>query len=334
MIVPTLARMLIREHIHRPIKGRVLTLGRQTIAMNYEQLIQLLEQENFSISDQVLKDIKIKYDNQTRVGKKNTDFISDEVFFNLLGVKQLSVMDVSEYESADILHDLNKPIPASLEGQFDFIIDGGTFDHLLDLRVAFENVVKMLKTGGRVFQWNAASNFTGDTYLSFSPDFFYDYYTLNKFTDCKVYLVETDVRGGQREPWDVYEFSGTKYRYFHSKRILMVIVLAEKGANSTYDGIPIQSQYRDDHILQIYKDGQKAISLSDRKPYKGSELGMKINSSEINKPVRKSIFNKVVSKYKEKGLAWVFYKCLNNLNPFSRKPERREVEGYRYVGKI
>ena len=47
MIVPTLAKLIIREHLYKPLKGRVLTLGRQTVAMNYKQLIELLKQEGY-----------------------------------------------------------------------------------------------------------------------------------------------------------------------------------------------------------------------------------------------------------------------------------------------
>lgn len=329
MIVPTLARMLIREHIYRPIKGRVLTLGRQTISMTYEQFIELLKQENFPIAGQILEDVKIKYDNQTRAGKE-TNFIRDEVFFDLLGIKKINVMDVSNYEGADILHNLNDPIPTSLEGQFDFIIDGGTFDHLLDLRVAFENVVKLLKAGGRVFQWNAASNFAGAAYVSLGPDLFYDYYSLNKFADCKVYLAAVDDMG-QSELWDLYEFKGAKeYGYFYSKRILMTVVIAEKGMDSTYSSIPVQTQYRDAHLLQIYKDRQKIISLSDRKPYKGSMFGIRVRKPKTRKSTKSPILNKIVLKYKENGLAWVCSKCLRRLKRYIK----REIEGFRYIGKI
>jgi len=333
MIVPTLARMLIREHIYRPIKGKVLALGRQTIAMSYEQLIELLEQEKFPVSEETLKDMKIKYDTQTRVGKE-TDFISDEFFFNLLGIEKVDVMDVSDYEGADILHDLNEPVPDSLVGQFDFIIDGGTFDHLIDLRMAFENVVKMLKPCGRVFQWNAASNFIGAAYLSFGPDLFYDYYTLNKFADCKVYVAAVDDIS-QNELWDLYEFLGNAgYGHFYSKRILMTIVMAEKGRDSTYNSIPVQAQYRDAHLLRIYKDNQKIIASSDRKSYKGTKFGIKVSKFKTCMPAKRSIINRIALKYKEKGLVWVYRRSLEEMGFLFRRHLKGEISGFKYVGKI
>jgi hypothetical protein len=109
MIVPTLARLIIREHLYKPIQGNVLTLGRQTIAMTYEQLIELSQQEGFLISEDDLKRITVSQDQKTRVGK-GTGYISDDVFFSLFGIRQIHVMDVSDYEGADIIHNLNMPI--------------------------------------------------------------------------------------------------------------------------------------------------------------------------------------------------------------------------------
>jgi len=329
MIVATLARMLIREHLYRPIKGKVLTLGRQTISMTYGQFVQLLKQENFPVSQESLKDLEKKHDSLTRAGR-DTNFISDEVFFDLLGIKNVNVMDVSSYEGADILHNLNDPIPASLEGVFDFIIDGGTFDHLLNLRIAFENVVRLLKPGGRVFQWNAASNFTGGAYVSLGPDIFYDYYSLNKFTDCKVYLAAVDDMG-QNELWDLYEFSGDKeYGYFYSKRILMTVVLAEKGMDSTFGLIPVQSQYRDEHLKQVYRENQEAFALSKRKGYQGTCLGIRLRRSKIHRPKTEPLLTTVSLKYKQNGAKWVFLKCLKRIERYIKK----QVTGFRYIGKI
>ena len=329
MIVPTLARMLIREHTYKPIKGRVLTLGRQTIGLTYEQFLDLLKQENFFVSSQALQEVKIKHDDLTRAGKE-TDFISDDLFFGLLGIEKVNVMDVSDYEGADIIHDLNKPIPPSLEGQFDFIIDGGTFDHLIDLRMAFENVVKLLTPQGRVFQWNAASNFIGAAYMSLGPDLFYDYYTLNKFADCKVYVAAIDDMG-QGELWDLYEFTENKgYGHFYSKQILLTIVMAEKGKESTYGNIPIQAQYRDSQLLQFYKERQRIMDLSGRKPYKESGRGANVRKPKTFVSKVKAFFGRVASHYREKGLPWIFRRCVKGKAVYIK----HEVDGFRYIGKV
>jgi len=39
-------------------------------------------------------------------------------------------MDFSAYEGADLVHNLNQPVVKSLEGRFNFILDGGTTEHV------------------------------------------------------------------------------------------------------------------------------------------------------------------------------------------------------------
>ena len=39
-----------------------------------------------------------------------------------LGIKNLSIIDASGYEGADIIHDLNEPVPENLHGRFDAVI--------------------------------------------------------------------------------------------------------------------------------------------------------------------------------------------------------------------
>ena len=123
MIVPTLARLIIRENLYKPIRGRVLCLGRQTIAMTYQQAVDLMFEEGVPGIDAYAHGVPVgAKDQDTRRGK-GTDYINDTLFFRMMGITDLHNLDVSTYEGADIIHNLNQPVPESLCGQFDFIID-------------------------------------------------------------------------------------------------------------------------------------------------------------------------------------------------------------------
>lgn len=269
MIVPTLARIIVREHLYKPITGKVIALGRQTVTLNYDNLVRLFKEEGCEPRFDIMEKVGRSLDKNTKAPEGH-DFVSDDVFWAALGVENATSMDVSKYEGCGIVHDLNYPVPDSLVEQYDFILDGGTFDHLFDIKTAFQNTVKMLKTGGRIFQFNATSNFIGASYLSFGPDLFYDYYVLNQFDDCKVYIAEMDAFS-QGTNWDFYAFSGDEYDHFRSKRIAVVLVLAEKGKNSTWDKFPIQGQYRDADIIAPYKAAQANIARSTRKELVGTK---------------------------------------------------------------
>ena len=185
-----------------------------------------------------------------------------------------------------------------------------------------------MKTGGRIFQWNAASNFTGAAYISFGPDLFYDYYVLNQFADCKVYIAEVD-NFAQRELWDFYEFEGAdKYWHFKTNRIQMTVVLSEKGPSSTWDKIPIQAQYRDADIWQGYRNGQKLLSSSPRQFLSGSKLEQKLKT-----PYRKSSGSSreiFFSKLRDKGLMWIPNKIATILLKFNLG----KIKGFKYIGRI
>ena len=97
MITPMLARLTVREHLDRPIGGRVLCLGRQTIGMDYQDTLQLFGEEGYGVPDGVLHDVRPDTDHETRAGKGKA-FITDRVFLGLLGVRDLQVIDVIGYE--------------------------------------------------------------------------------------------------------------------------------------------------------------------------------------------------------------------------------------------
>lgn len=263
MITPSLARMLIQEHHYRPITGRVLTLGAQTIAMSHAEALKIFAEEGLNVPESVAKETSGAIDNRTRVAK-DMKFIDDQAFFKMLGVERVYSMDVTDYEGCDIVFDLNDKVPSEFYGKWDFIIDGGTFDHIFDVRTSFENITNLLSPSGRAFMWNAASNFTGAAYISFGPDMFKDYFTLNRFADCKSYIVEGD-RMDQLYDWDIYFMDDSKpMEHFDSKRLQMVVVITEKAPDSLNNKMPIQGWYRPaDHDAE-YEEGRSRIRQSSR----------------------------------------------------------------------
>ena len=287
MITKTLARLLIQEHKYKPISGNVLQLGRQSINFNEAYLVAFFKKE---LGVTVDRDSSINNDDLTKFGKQH-GFVSDHRFFQMFGVSSLSSMDVTDYEGANIVHDLNYPVPKELWGKFDFIIDGGTFDHLIDIRVAFENVIRMLKPGGRVFSWNAASNFTGTAaYCSFGANLFYDFYAANKFADVKVFIANVTACGATNDMWQLWE-------YFPDAGILrcpenlqqVVIVLAEKAPDSTYNVMPCVSCYRP----KLQQDTMQ--SIYDK--YKASTRPLVIGHTDTQlKDSLRSFLYKIVSK--------------------------------------
>ena len=98
---------------------------------------------------------------------------SDYFFSHYLGVKSLSVLDYSDYENANIIHDLNYLIPDTLVEHFDVVVDGGTLEHIFNFPTAIKNCMMMVKRGGSIFVFSMANNHCGHGFYQFSPELFY-----------------------------------------------------------------------------------------------------------------------------------------------------------------
>lgn len=93
-------------------------------------------------------------------------------FFKYLGVSSVDSMDYSGFEGASIVHDLNKPVPIDLHNKYDTIFDGGTIEHVFDVKTVMENIKAMIKVGGTFIAVSPANNLMGHGFYQFSPELF------------------------------------------------------------------------------------------------------------------------------------------------------------------
>jgi hypothetical protein len=236
-IAPYVAEAIIREHKYRAIRGEVLLLGRQTMQFTPQHASDMIKAAG--LVPTALPDGDCILDRQTwrAEGQK---FIRDDTFFGLLGVPELRALDHSGYEGAEIIHDLNRPIPAHLENTADFILDGSTLDNLFSPSTAIQSVARMLRPGGRFLSVNMQS-FHSDSYSLTNPYWFLDFFTVNGFADCRVYATTH----GDRGELNVYAVDPTarRDRAFRPLEVTGLMVFAEKGADSTWEAIPSQRYY-------------------------------------------------------------------------------------------
>jgi hypothetical protein len=182
-------------------------------------------------------------------------FIRDDAFFRLLGVPAIRALDHSGYEGAEIIHDLNRPIPDHLENTADFILDGSTLDNLFSPSTAIQSVARMLRPGGRFLSVNMQS-FHSDSYSLTNPYWYLDFFTVNGFADCRVYVTTH----GDAGELNVYAVDATarRDRAFRPLEVTGVMVFAEKGADSTWDTVPSQRYYSAaDEIEKLVAAGRR-----------------------------------------------------------------------------
>jgi hypothetical protein len=96
-----------------------------------------------------------------------------EALFTLLGARQVSSVDASDYEQATHIHDFNQPLPTSLAKRFLVVHDGGTIEHVFNIAQAFKCCMEMVRVGGHFIQVNEANNYMGHGFWQFCPELVY-----------------------------------------------------------------------------------------------------------------------------------------------------------------
>lgn len=140
--------------------GNTITLGRQDLLVEYSVIEDYFKRYNIPYTEEII----------TNFYKKNQ---FSEPLIEYLGATNCQSMDFSDFENANIVHDLNKPIDDSLKHKFDTVIDGGTLEHVFNFPQAIKNCMEMLKTGGHFISISPTNNFMGHGFYQFSPELFY-----------------------------------------------------------------------------------------------------------------------------------------------------------------
>ena len=155
--------------------SRTITLGRQNHYMHAQFLREMCERFEVPLRDHDVEQAFL------------TDYA--EGMFRALGAQTVDSMDASDYEGANIIHDLNRPIGRSLIRKYTCVADFGTLEHIYNFPTALKNATDMLVEGGWFMSCTIANNFMGHGFYQFSPELFLRYLPANGFTDVEVFLV-------------------------------------------------------------------------------------------------------------------------------------------------
>jgi SAM-dependent methyltransferase len=235
---------VVREHCYRPFTGPIVQIGRQTFELTASEMIELLAR--YGLPAPAARG-EIEIDRQTtQVRQTGKPFVTDRAFFAALGVGEVHAVDHSDFEGADIIHDMNQPIDSSLEGIADLVLDGSTLDNVHDPAAALMNYNRMLRPGGRLVSINAAKPDVMGAYTGMAAEWFLDYYAVNDYADCRVY-VQLNFPDGP------VALTAMDYRWAiehgHTPRVehqgwAFAIVVAEKSETSTWNSVPTRANFR------------------------------------------------------------------------------------------
>ena len=124
-----------------------------------------------------------------------------DALFRLLGCEDLDAIDYSDYEGAQLIQDLNVPIPDELKERYDLVYDGGTLEHVFNFPTALRNAMEMVRLGGTLVTSGPGNNYCGHGFYQFSPELYFRVFTPdNGYMIKAVYAIEcfrSRVRGSR-----------------------------------------------------------------------------------------------------------------------------------------
>lgn len=101
-------------------------------------------------------------------------------FADNLGLARVETLDVMGSPTIEL--DLHEPLPPTLEGRFDVVIDAGTTHCCFDVAAVLRNALALMRDRGTIFHLSALSGYFGRCYYNFNPLLFKDFYFQNGFT--------------------------------------------------------------------------------------------------------------------------------------------------------
>jgi hypothetical protein len=184
------ARFLIGARAGGTSFARTLTLGRQHMHVDARTLTTTFRDAGFA------------FDAAACERMVTAGYAED--FLRALGAETPEAIDVSDYEGAQILWDMNQDVASAFDEKYDVVIDGGALEHIFNFPVGLKNCMRMVRQGGAVILVTPTNNFMGHGFYQFSPElFFRAFSTANGFRVQRMVVVEAEPSGKTRPdaPW-------------------------------------------------------------------------------------------------------------------------------------
>ncbi len=154
--------------------GRVATIGRQELGLTKEEVRRLID-----------------------VGPDYEDAkYCDSLLLEHFGATCVDSWDYSDYEGANHIADMNKPLGENFP-RYDTVVDSGSLEHVYNTPQALLNVSELCCEGGQILHLVPANNYCGHGFWQFSPELFFSLYSeANGYSETRVFLASgyrTDV---------------------------------------------------------------------------------------------------------------------------------------------
>lgn len=210
-----------------------MTLGRQTVGFGVDELLPFCESKT-----------------QENVLKKIGGVLNQESLFETFGFDTVDSLDVSDYEGCTHLFDLNaSQLPKDLTEQYDFVLNGGTLEHIFDFTQGLKNTVNMIKPGGYFLHLGPCNNWIDHGFFQFSPTLWFDFAKANEFDVIVSASIELDRPEGLPESVIIKPLKPQEGKVLNRQRDHVThLVLARRRKKASGQWIiPKQNSYHSKH---------------------------------------------------------------------------------------
>jgi hypothetical protein len=222
--------VVLHDWLHRhAVAGPVLTLGVQDVNFRADELDRALDRcpKSFSASSK---------------------FMTARELFEDFGLAPMTALDISDYQGAEIIFDLNEPDPPPETRQrFGLIVNGGTLEHVFHVPNALANLNCMLKPGGAILHILPCNNLVDHGFYQFSPTLMFDYYSALQFDLLESTMMIFNPRRNDGHLWEIRAVPsgilGSGGNSGLDDRTYLHVVLVRRGAADCERAVPIQSLY-------------------------------------------------------------------------------------------
>ena len=230
---------------------------------------------------------------------------SDEILIEYLGANSVDSIDNSDFESANIIHDMNNELNDIIK-KYDTIIDIGTSEHVFNINQNLKNISKLCKTGGRIIHCLPANNQCGHGFWQFSPELFFGLYDeSNGYQSTNLYLIDSY---NDKSYWQIKKKPKEERLELNSFSPLYIFVTTVKKLENT-----IQKAQQSDYEYVWEKKLDNTNSIKNNKS--SSSVFWKEVKDKTKHFLRNNyLLKKNFSKYEKKRLFLKnFYKNNSNL---------------------
>jgi hypothetical protein len=168
--------------------------------------------------------------------------LTPEEFFKGFGFDEVHTLDISDYQGASHVHDLNKPVPPEWAGQYDAVMTGGTLEHVYDIATALETMAALARPEGGLLHFDCpCNNWPDHGFYQVSPSLLWNFFADNGFdleTSNALVLI-----ANHRVLLPIYPGAGQQLSNYRGRASLQITV--RKAMTSSTDRPPVHQFYGD-----------------------------------------------------------------------------------------